>query len=112
MSSNQEALLWFITAAAQQTRASTATESTLAPHTSKTAPYVQNKTRKHIFALCFRDSKQETAPLPPSREFGILFSLGVCSAHAALPVHVIHSICCKVEALDLGVTCFESTGEE
>lgn len=26
---------------------------------------------------------------------------------ALLPVHVVHPICCKIEALDLGVTCFK-----
>lgn len=26
---------------------------------------------------------------------------------ALLPVHVVHPICCKIETLDLGVTCFK-----
>lgn len=63
---------------------------------------------KNIFVLCFGDSKQETTLLAPGSELGILLNLHMCLAHAALPVHVIHSICCKVETLDLGVTCFES----
>lgn len=30
------------------------------------------------------------------------------SVHQALlPVHVVHPICCKIETLDLGVTCFK-----
>lgn len=61
--------------------------------------------------LCFGDRKQEAALLPPSRQFALLHNLHLCLAHADLPVHVIHSICCKVETLDLGVTCFESTRE-
>lgn len=31
---------------------------------------------------------------------------------AVLPVHVVHTICCKVETLDLGVTRFKGTRQE
>lgn len=31
---------------------------------------------------------------------------------AALPVHVVHPICCKVETLDLGVTRFKGTRQK
>lgn len=34
----------------------------------------------------------------------------ISSSRRALPVHVVHPICCKIEALDLGVTRFKGAG--
>lgn len=64
-----------------------------------------------IFVLWSGGCKQEAALLPLCRVLALLHNLHLCLAHATSPVHVIHSICCKVETLDLGVTCFESTRE-
>lgn len=41
------------------------------------------------------------------KELSSKSALLTSSHQALLPVHVVHPICCKIETLDLGVTCFK-----
>lgn len=76
------------------------------PNKNRLPPHYQPL---HIFA--FEEGKQEAALSPSSWWLALLRNLRPRFARADLPVHVIHSICCEVETLDLGVTRFESTRE-